>query len=75
MAIFGAPQPHEDHAVRACLAALAMHDGMMRLSDPELQIRVGVHSGEVVIQAIEHGMYQPMMPQAPTCILPIVSSS
>jgi class 3 adenylate cyclase/tetratricopeptide (TPR) repeat protein len=58
MAIFGAPQPHEDHAVRACLAALAMHDGMMRLSDPELQIRVGVHSGEVVVQTIEHGMYQ-----------------
>src|SRR6516165_7680387 len=58
MAIFGAPQPHEDHAVRACLAALAMHDGMTRLSDPELQIRVGVHSGEVVVQTIEHGMYQ-----------------
>jgi adenylate cyclase len=58
MAIFGAPQPHEDHAVRACLAALAMHDGMMRLSDPELQIRVGVHSGEAVVQTIEHGMYQ-----------------
>jgi class 3 adenylate cyclase/tetratricopeptide (TPR) repeat protein len=58
MAIFGAPQPHEDHAVRGCLAALAMQDGMMRLGDPELQIRVGVHTGEVVVQAIEHGMYQ-----------------
>jgi class 3 adenylate cyclase/tetratricopeptide (TPR) repeat protein len=58
MAIFGAPQPHEDHAVRGCLAALAMQDGMMRLGDPELQIRVGVHTGEVVVQAIEHGIYQ-----------------
>ena len=58
MAIFGAPQPHEDHAVRGCLAALAMQDGMMRLGHPELQIRVGVHTGEVVVQAIEHGIYQ-----------------
>lgn len=47
MAIFGAPQPHEDHAVRGCLAALAMQDGVMRLGDPDLQIRVGLHTGEV----------------------------
>lgn len=58
MAIFGAPQPHEDHAVRGCLAALAMQDGMTRLGDPDLQIRVGVHTGEVVVQTVEHGMYQ-----------------
>jgi class 3 adenylate cyclase len=58
MALFGAPQPHEDHAVRGCLAALAMQDGVGRLVDPDLQIRVGVHTGEVVIQAIEHGIYQ-----------------
>jgi class 3 adenylate cyclase/tetratricopeptide (TPR) repeat protein len=58
MAIFGAPQPHEDHAVRGCLAALAMQDGVGRFGDPDLQIRVGVHTGEVVVQAIEHGIYQ-----------------
>src|SRR3954470_17397390 len=58
MALFGAPQPHEDHAVRGCLAALAMQDGVTRFSDPDLQIRVGVHTGEVVVQAIEHGIYQ-----------------
>ena len=58
MAIFGAPQPHEDHAVRSCLAALAMQDGITRLGDPDLQIRVGVHTGEVVVQTIEHGIYQ-----------------
>src|SRR5437879_917655 len=58
MALFGAPQPHEDHAVRGCLAALAMQDGLRRLGDPDLQIRVGVHTGEVVVQAIEHGIYQ-----------------
>ena len=33
MALFGAPQPHEDHAVRGCLAALAMQDGMTRIGD------------------------------------------
>ena len=58
MALFGAPQPHEDHAVRGCLAALAMQDGITRFGDPDLQIRVGVHTGEVVVQAIEHGIYQ-----------------
>jgi class 3 adenylate cyclase len=58
MALFGAPQPHEDHAVRGCLAALAMQDGVRRFSDPDLQIRVGVHTGEVVVQVIEHGIYQ-----------------
>jgi adenylate cyclase len=58
MALFGAPQPHEDHAVRGCLAALAMLDGVRRFDDPDLQIRVGVHTGEVVVHAIEHGIYQ-----------------
>ncbi|WP_426440099.1 adenylate/guanylate cyclase domain-containing protein [Bradyrhizobium genosp. P] len=58
MAIFGAPQPHEDHAVRGCLSALAMQDGVTLLGDPDLQIRVGVHTGDVVVQTIDHGMYQ-----------------
>jgi class 3 adenylate cyclase/tetratricopeptide (TPR) repeat protein len=58
MALFGAPQPHEDHAVRGCLAALAMQDGTARFDDSDLKIRVGVHTGEVVVQAIEHGIYQ-----------------
>lgn len=58
MALFGAPRPHEDHAVRGCLAALAMQDEVKRLGDSDLQIRVGVHTGEVVVQAIKHGLYQ-----------------
>jgi class 3 adenylate cyclase/tetratricopeptide (TPR) repeat protein len=58
MALFGAPRPHEDHAVRACLAAVAMQDEITRLGDPDIQIRVGVHTGEVVVQAIQHGIYQ-----------------
>lgn len=58
MALFGAPRPHEDHPVRGCLAALAMQDSIARLADPGLQIRVGVHTGEVVVQAVENSIYQ-----------------
>ena len=58
MALFGAPQPHEDHAVRGCLAALAMQDAVTRLHDPNLNIRVGLHTGEVVVQAVESSLYQ-----------------
>ena len=58
MALFGAPRPHEDHAVRGCLAALAMHAAMPRLGDRDLQIRVGLHTGEVVVQAVNNSLYQ-----------------
>jgi len=59
MALFGAPLAHEDHAVRACYAALAMQSSMRRLSADlrrlhgiEMQIRVGINSGEVIVRAI-----------------------
>lgn len=55
MAIFGAPLAYEDHAVRACSAALMMQDSMAKLADranTPLKIRVGINSGEVVICAI-----------------------
>src|SRR6266851_3606059 len=58
MALFGAPRPHEDHAVRGCLAALAMQDAVARLADVSLQIRVGLHTGEVVVQTLENSIYQ-----------------
>jgi class 3 adenylate cyclase/tetratricopeptide (TPR) repeat protein len=59
MALFGAPVAHEDHAVRACYAALRMQDSVRRYSDElrraqgvEVQIRVGVNSGDVVVRSI-----------------------
>jgi class 3 adenylate cyclase len=59
MALFGAPLAHEDHAVRACYAALAMQAEIHRLAEearhPEaagVRIRVGLNSGEVVVRAI-----------------------
>jgi class 3 adenylate cyclase/tetratricopeptide (TPR) repeat protein len=59
MALFGAPLAHEDHAVRACYAALRMQDAVarhavrIRRSDGiEVQIRVGLNSGDVVVRSI-----------------------
>ena len=59
MALFGAPVAHEDHAVRACYAALRMHQAMARGAEDvrrrlgvDVQIRVGVNSGEVVVRSI-----------------------
>src|SRR5437660_3071847 len=59
MALFGAPLAHEDHGVRACYAALRMQDAVRRYSNElrraqgvEVQIRIGLNSGEVVVRSI-----------------------
>ena len=59
MALFGAPLANEDHAVRACYAALRMQahvsafgDELQRSLGLPLQIRVGLNSGEVVVRSI-----------------------
>jgi hypothetical protein len=59
MALFGAPIAHEDHAVRACYAALAMQDAVGRYAAElrqrqglDVQIRVGLNAGEVVVRSI-----------------------
>ena len=59
MALFGAPIAHEDHALRACYAALALQtairsyaDEVRRAQGMVLQLRVGLNSGEVVVRAI-----------------------
>ena len=54
MALFGAPNPQEDHAVRACCAALAMRDAVARLGPTE--IRIGMHTGEAVVQTISNNL-------------------
>jgi class 3 adenylate cyclase/tetratricopeptide (TPR) repeat protein len=59
MALFGAPLAHEDHALRACFAALRMQGQVGRYGDDAqrthgvpIQIRVGLNSGEVVVRSI-----------------------
>jgi class 3 adenylate cyclase len=59
MALFGAPLAHEDHAVRACYAALRMQESVKKYAEDVLRshgvtvrIRVGLNSGEVVVRAI-----------------------
>ena len=61
MAVFGAPVALEDHALRACLAALNMQT--QRLADEvrcrdgiELQLRVWLNSGQVVAGQIGSGV-------------------
>jgi adenylate cyclase len=58
MALFGAPRPHEDHAVRGCLAALTMQESVARLGDSGVKIRVGLHTDEVVVHTINNSIYQ-----------------
>jgi class 3 adenylate cyclase/tetratricopeptide (TPR) repeat protein len=59
MALFGAPLAHEDHAVRACYAALRMQASVKQYAEEihrtegvPIQIRVGLNSGEVVVRSI-----------------------
>ena len=59
MALFGAPLALEDHAVRACYAALGMQSAVRSYSQQlrrsqgvEVEIRVGLNSGEVVVRSI-----------------------
>ena len=59
MSLFGAPIANEDHAVRACYAGLTIQDSIRRFNEYmrrehgfEIQARVGIHSGQVVVRAI-----------------------
>ena len=64
MALFGAPVAHEDHAVRACYAALAMQAALRRYGEEvrrthglAVQSRVGLNSGDVVVRAISNDLH------------------
>ena len=62
MAVFGAPVALEDHAIRACLAALGIQEEAKRQAaevqdcdSMELQLRVGLNSGQVIAGEIGSG--------------------
>ena len=59
MAVFGAPVALEDHALRACRAALAIQENVSRLASEvqrrdgiDLRLRVGLNSGQVIVGEI-----------------------
>jgi class 3 adenylate cyclase/tetratricopeptide (TPR) repeat protein len=59
MALFGAPLAHEDHAKRACYAALHLRDELARYAGElrrehglNFSVRMGINSGEVVVGAV-----------------------
>jgi adenylate cyclase len=61
--VFGAPVALEDHAIRACLAALGVQEETKRLAvnvrerdDVDLQLRVGLNSGQVIAGEIGSGL-------------------
>jgi class 3 adenylate cyclase/tetratricopeptide (TPR) repeat protein len=53
MALFGAPQPQEDHALMACLAAQAMRDAMARRSGEQIGLRIAIDTGEIVGEVLK----------------------
>ena len=64
MAVFGAPVALEDHAVRACLVALGIQEEAKRLASDvqewdgvELQLRVGLNSGQVIAGEMGSGPF------------------
>jgi class 3 adenylate cyclase len=73
MALFGAPLAHEDHALHACYAALAMQEALRRYAEGvrrahglEMQVRVGLNSGEVVVRAIGNDLHMDYSAVGPT---------
>ncbi len=63
MALFGAPLAHQDHAVQACYAALRMQEAVKHYAEDarlthgvNVQIRVGLNSGEVVVRYISSAL-------------------
>ncbi|HWN05457.1 MAG TPA: AAA family ATPase [Candidatus Dormibacteraeota bacterium] len=64
MALFGAPLAHEDHATRACYAALRMQNAVAHYAEDirkrhgvDVQIRVGLNSGDVVVRSIGNDLH------------------
>lgn len=57
IAVFGAPQAIEDHALRACLASVAMRSKVKSINE-SLKMRIGLHSGEVFLETVGDEQHQ-----------------
>ena len=63
LALFGAPKAQEDHAVRACLAALQLRNAFAggassRDAGSGLEVRIGLHTGEAITRSLSTGLSQ-----------------
>ncbi|HTE86004.1 MAG TPA: AAA family ATPase, partial [Dehalococcoidia bacterium] len=65
MALFGAPLAREDDAVRACVAAVALHEAFDRFASrlggvrgPRLALRVGLASSDVILRSASNDLYR-----------------
>ena len=62
LALFGAPLAQEDHALRACLAAITIQQraraarGVVEPSAQPMVVRIGIHSGEVLVTSARAGL-------------------
>ena len=72
MALFGAPLALEDHAERACACALALREPLRQLAHElrrthgsDLAVRIGLHSGEVVVGRIGDDLRMDYTAQGP----------
>ncbi|WP_170359393.1 ATP-binding protein [Ruegeria arenilitoris] len=54
LAVFGSPNADEDHAVKAIASAQRIIDRIGKLDDRQLDVRVGVHSGELLVGQLQH---------------------
>ena len=73
MALFGAPIAHEDHARRACHAALSLVEEIRRYARRlrleqglSFSVRMGLNSGEVVVGSIGDDLRMDYTAQGPT---------
>jgi class 3 adenylate cyclase/tetratricopeptide (TPR) repeat protein len=60
MVVFGVPRIHDDDAERAVRCGLAMHEAMIDLNrelETELAVRIGINSGEAVVQSGDDGQF------------------
>lgn len=65
MALFGAPVADEHHAIGGCFAAIDI-PRLVKSVDPEVDVRVGVHSGEVLVRSEDRDLSSDYVASGPT---------
>ena len=54
LAVFGSPNADEDHAIKAIASAQRIIERLAKLDDKQLDVRIGVHSGELLVGQLQH---------------------